>query len=120
MIQIFVVAAVLGVIVTIHEFGHFLSARSIGIAVQEFAVGMGPAIYKRQGKGALFSIRLIPFGRYCLFDPSIEGLDRHGRPMCITKRKALEKIYVSVAGPVFNFALAAFFLLCSFLSSGSR
>ena len=116
-IQILGVLLVLGLIVVIHEFGHFLSARSIGIAVQEFAVGIGPAIYKRQGQNTLFSLRCIPFGGYCLFDTELEGADQRGRSLSLAGRRAIEKVYVSIAGPVMNFLLAAilFAVLFSFL-----
>ncbi|MDR0468791.1 MAG: RIP metalloprotease RseP [Peptococcaceae bacterium] len=116
-VQYIVTVFVLGVIVLIHEWGHYISARSIGIAVQEFAIGIGPAIWKKQGSYTLYSIRAIPFGGYCLFDAQLEGADRRGRPLSILKRKALSKIYVSLAGPVMNFMLAAvlFTLLFSFI-----
>lgn len=114
-IQIFAIIFVLGIIVLIHEWGHFMSARSIGIAVQEFAVGIGPAIWKKQGKSALYSVRCIPFGGYCLFNPQLEGVDRRGRPLSIMNRKALAKVYVCIAGPIMNFILAA--VLFTFLFS---
>jgi len=116
-VQIISVVFVLGIIVIIHEFGHYISARSLGIAVQEFAVGMGPALWKKQGKTTLYSVRCIPFGGYCLFDPHIEGDDSRGRPLSLVKRKALTKIYVHLAGPFMNFVLAAalFTVLFSFI-----
>ena len=64
----------LGVMVTLHELGHFLTARAFGIHVQEFAIGMGPALYKRTSKkldeegnpmGATFSLRAFPIGGFC-------------------------------------------------------
>ncbi|MCL1849538.1 MAG: RIP metalloprotease RseP [Clostridiales bacterium] len=113
-IKFVVVIFVLGIIVVIHEFGHFMSARSIGIAVQEFAIGVGPALWKKQGKNALYSIRCLPFGGYCLFDPLLEGFDQRGRPLSITNRKALSKIYVSISGPILNFVLAAVFFTLLF------
>ena len=48
------------VIVVVHEFGHFIVARKCGIDVKEFAIGMGPAIFKKQGKNTLFTIRILP------------------------------------------------------------
>lgn len=52
-------------IVVIHEFGHFIVARKCGIDVQEFAIGMGPVIFKRQGQHTLFTLRLLPLGGFC-------------------------------------------------------
>ena len=107
LIQAIGVILILGLIVVIHEFGHFIAARSIGITVQEFAIGVGPALWKKQGKHALYSVRWLPFGGFCLFDSQLEGLDKRGRPLSIMGRKAPSKMYVSLAGPVFNFVLAA-------------
>ncbi len=117
LIQAIAIVFVLGIIVLIHEWGHFMAARSIGIAVQEFAIGVGPALWKKQGKNTLFSLRCLPVGGYCLFDSDLEGVDHRGRPLSILGRKAPAKIYVSLAGPVMNFVLASllFMLLFSFI-----
>ena len=56
---------IFGAIVTVHEFGHFIIARKCGIDVHEFAIGMGPAIFKKQGKHTLFTIRILPLGGFC-------------------------------------------------------
>ena len=51
-----------GVLVGIHEFGHFAVAKACGVRVEEFALGMGPALWQKQGKETLYSLRLVPFG----------------------------------------------------------
>ncbi|MCL2121542.1 MAG: RIP metalloprotease RseP [Clostridiales bacterium] len=114
---ILAVVLILGIIVIVHEFGHYISARTIGVAVQEFSVGVGPALWQKQGRHTLFSFRCIPFGGYCLFDSDEEGFDDRGRPLSIVRRKALPKMYVSFGGPVMNFLLAAivFTILFSFI-----
>lgn len=53
------------VMITIHEFGHFIAAKATGVGVLEFAIGMGPAIFKKQGKNTLYSLRAFPIGGYC-------------------------------------------------------
>lgn len=55
---------VIGIIIVIHELGHFLVARKSGITCNEFSIGMGPAIYKKQFEKTLFCIRAIPVGGY--------------------------------------------------------
>lgn len=56
---------VFSVIVVIHEFGHFYFARRAGILVREFAIGMGPKLFAKQGKdGVMYTIRMLPFGGY--------------------------------------------------------
>ena len=64
---VYVIVAVLffGVLVGIHEFGHFAVAKACGIRVEEFSVGMGPAVFKKQKGETLYSLRCIPFGGYC-------------------------------------------------------
>ena len=57
----------LGVIVTVHEFGHFIVGRLCGIGVVEFAVGMGPKIIGWERKGIKYSLRAIPIGGFCHF-----------------------------------------------------
>ena len=56
--------------VTIHEFGHYIAGKILGFKINEFAVGFGPAIFKKRSKktGELFALRMIPLGGYCAFD----------------------------------------------------
>ena len=55
---------VLSIIVIVHEFGHFVTAKKFGVYCTEFSIGMGPAIYQRKGKETTFSIRALPIGGY--------------------------------------------------------
>lgn len=57
---------IFGVIVTFHEFGHFIVAKKSGIKVIEFSVGMGPRILSRQGKETRYSLKLLPLGGSCM------------------------------------------------------
>ena len=68
---------ILLVMITIHEFGHYLAGKLLGFKINEFAVGFGPAIFKRRSKktGELFAIRAIPLGGYCAFDGEDEMED---------------------------------------------
>lgn len=109
---------VLGIIVLIHELGHFWAARSIGVSVMEFSIGMGPRLYKRQGKNTVYSVRALPLGGYCLFDSDLSKQDQKGRSASILGRRPLEKIYVSLAGPILNFVLAALILAVLFSGLG--
>ncbi len=61
--------------VTIHEFGHYVAGRILGFKINEFAVGFGPAIFKKRSKktGELFALRIIPLGGYCAFDGEDEA-----------------------------------------------
>ena len=59
----------LGVLITVHEYGHFIAARLTGIAVKEYSVGLGPKLIQWKSKKyeTLFTIRPIPMGGYCMF-----------------------------------------------------
>ena len=56
----------LSVIVIIHELGHFAMAKKFGVFCKEFSIGMGPALWQKEGKETTFSIRAIPFGGYVM------------------------------------------------------
>ena len=56
------------VMISLHEFGHFIVAKSLNFKVDEFAVGVGPAIFKKQKGETLYLIRALPFGGYCKFE----------------------------------------------------
>ena len=62
--------AILLVMVTIHEFGHYIAGKLLGFKINEFSVGFGPALFKKRSKktGELFAVRIIPLGGYCAFD----------------------------------------------------
>lgn len=55
--------------ITIHEFGHYITGKLLGFNIKEFSIGFGPALFKRKSKksGEQFSLRLIPLGGYCAF-----------------------------------------------------
>lgn len=89
-------------LILIHEFGHFITAKMFKIRVNEFAVGFGPKLLKKQGKETLYSINLIPFGGYC----AMEGEDEESNdPRAFCNAKAWKRFIVVAAGAVFNLLL---------------
>ncbi len=62
--------AILLVMITVHEFGHYIVGRILGFKINEFSIGFGPALFKKRSKknGQLFALRVIPLGGYCAFD----------------------------------------------------
>ena len=60
-------AIIITLVIVSHEFGHYIVGRLNGINVNEFTVGMGPALYKKKGKHTTFAIRLLPIGGACIF-----------------------------------------------------
>ena len=70
---------VFGILIAVHELGHFLVAKACGVRVDEFAIGMGPAIWKKQKGETLYAVRCLPIGGFCAMageDEAIDVLDR--------------------------------------------
>jgi len=59
---------IFGLLIAIHELGHFIAAKAFGVGVPEFAIGMGPKLLKKQGKETLYTLRAIPMGGFCAMD----------------------------------------------------
>ncbi len=99
---------ILGIVATIHEFGHFIFAKIFKMGVNEFSIGFGPKIIQKKYKGTMYSLRWIPLGGYC----AIEGEDGESqREDSFAKKNAFSKIVVLVAGVLFNAILATVIFL---------
>ena len=86
-----------------HELGHFTVAKAVGVKVNEFAFGMGPAIFQRQKGETLYSIRLIPIGGYC----AMEGENEESESSRAFNNKPVwAKISVLLAGSAMNVLIA--------------
>ena len=98
--------------VTIHEFGHYIVGKIFKFKINEFAIGMGPAIFKRKNKttGEIFSIRILPLGGYCAFEGEDDDVDS---PNAFNNKKPWQRIIVLVAGATMNFLLGMLILMIS-------
>ena len=96
------------IIIVIHEFGHFIVARWNKVKVNEFAIGMGPAIFKKKKGDTLFALRIIPFGGYCAMEGE-DGSSDDSNAFC--KTKVWRRILIVIAGVVMNFILGFVLLL---------
>ncbi|WP_295066494.1 RIP metalloprotease [Ruminococcus sp.] len=93
---------IFGLIVTVHEFGHFICAKLSGIKVLEFSVGMGPKLLQKQKGETKYSLRLLPLGGYC----AMEGEDAtNSDPRSFRNAKLWKRMVVLVAGAGMNFVL---------------
>ena len=117
----FLIAAIkiiilLGFLILIHEAGHFTVAKLCKVKVNEFAIGFGPAIWKKQGKETKYAIRLIPLGGFV----SMEGEDERSEDTrSFSKASIPKRMAIVVAGATVNiiFAIIVYFALIS--SSGT-
>lgn len=101
---------IFGLIVLVHEFGHFLLAKRGGIHVVEFSIGMGPRVCGFEKNGTDYALRLFPIGGACMFEGE-DGLnEREEGPSehSFNAAGVWTRISSVVAGPLFNFILAFF------------
>ncbi len=96
------------VIIIIHELGHFIAAKSCGVKVNEFAIGMGPAILKKKKGDTLYAWRAFPIGGYC----AMEGEDNESSSEGSFGSKSLpRRIIIVCAGVMMNFILGLIILI---------
>tara|TARA_A100001011_G_scaffold130003_1_gene137036 strand:- start:2022 stop:3383 length:1362 start_codon:yes stop_codon:yes gene_type:complete len=119
--------ALLGVLVTIHEYGHFIFARIFKVHVQRFSIGMGPVIYKRLDKhGTEFAISALPLGGYVSMitnkliehEPEIkEELTEEQIKNTFDSKPKWQRALIMFAGPLANFLLSIFIFSLIFLNT---
>lgn len=123
---IIIALLVLSIIITVHEFGHFLAAKSLNVGVVEFSIGMGPVFcHKRIGE-TVYSIRILPIGGFCAMygEQSVEakgkGEAKDGGELenrmgfktdweperALSAKSKWQQLFVMIAGPLFNILLA--------------
>ncbi|MDR0889739.1 MAG: site-2 protease family protein [Oscillospiraceae bacterium] len=89
-----------GVLIFVHEFGHFICAKLSGVQVNEFSLFMGPAIFQRKKGETTYSLRCIPIGGYCAMEGEDEASDN---PRAFGNAKLWKKLLILVAGSGMNF-----------------
>lgn len=115
--KIIIAILVFGLIVLIHELGHFVFARLNGIAVQDFSIGMGPRLCGFHAFGTQFSVRLFPIGGACMMLGENEDQNTTDERSFYAKG-VWQRISVLFAGPGFNFILAFLFSVIIIASVG--
>ncbi len=108
---------ILLVMITVHEFGHYLAGKALKFKINEFAIGFGPKIFKRRSakNGELFSIRAFPLGGFCAF----EGEDEEGEnPQSFNKKPPWKRIIVLIAGAAMNYLTALLLIMAGTFAFG--
>lgn len=111
LLSIIVFILILGFLIFIHEFGHFISAKKMGVKVEEFGIGFPPAIWKKKKGETVYSINLIPLGGFVKLYGE-EG--EHSRnPKSFSSKSPSKKALMILSGTMMNFLLAVilFYLL---------
>ena len=117
--QIVIAILAFCVIIIIHEMGHFFAAKLCGIQVNEFALGMGPVILRKQGKETSYVIRLLPIGGAVSMEGESEDSDN---PRAFNRKPVWQRMIVIIAGPVMNLILgffAAMIYICTISAVGT-
>ncbi|MDG6777982.1 RIP metalloprotease RseP [Thiomicrorhabdus sp. zzn3] len=113
----------IGVLVTIHEWGHYQAARWFNIKITHFSIGFGRPIWVKQGKETRFQIAMLPLGGYVRFADEAEGpVDEADLPRAFNRQSVYKRFIVVAAGPLINivFAWALFSLIYMIGVSGLK
>lgn len=113
--NIVVAVLALSFIIMVHELGHFMAAKAVGIKILEFSIFMGPKLFSFERKGTIYSIRAIPIGGFVAMEGEEKDVDSD---TSYSRMPAWKKIIAVTAGPVANFIFALVILFILFLSSG--
>ena len=103
---------IFSLVILIHELGHFLAARKVGIKVHEFSIGMGPVLYRKKGKQTDYLIKALPIGGYIRMEGEDDETFSHDS---FNSKSAMKRFFVIFMGPMMNFILAfiLFFVIVS-------
>lgn len=104
---IIIAIIIFGLLITTHELGHFIAAKLCGVKVSEFAVGMGPALLKKQKGETLYALRAFPIGGYCAMDEDSES----GDPDAFVNKSWWKRFIILVSGAAMNFVTGFIILL---------
>lgn len=124
MVTLILLILILGILIFVHEFGHFIVAKKTGVHVEEFALGMGPKIFKfkRKNDPTLYSLRIFPIGGFCAMAGEVlEEKDKKLKKdeyMC--NKKPYQKILILIAGVTMNFITALVLLFLQGIIWGSN
>lgn len=108
MVYILIAILIFGVLIAVHEFGHFLAAKACGVRVNEFAIGMGPAILKKTKGETTYALRLLPIGGFCAMEGEEEASDD---PRALSNQGFWKKLIIFAAGALMNFLTGLVILL---------
>ncbi len=107
---------ILLIMITVHEFGHYIAGKIFHFGIDEFAIGFGPKIFSKKKKnGELFSVRAFPIGGFCAFRGEDDDSDD---PTAFNNKKWWQRIIVLVSGAFMNYLLALVVIIIMFSCYG--
>lgn len=113
LIDLILFILILGSIVFVHEFGHFMMAKLTGVYVYEFAIGMGPKLWSKKGKETEYTLRAIPIGGFCMMageDLEDDDLKKVPKNKRLQSKKPWQRFLIMFFGAGNNFIFAILLL----------
>ena len=115
MLQIILAILAFGMLVIVHEFGHFITAKRGGVQVNEFWIGMGPTLLKKEHNGTLYCLKALPFGGACV----MEGEDSESdNDHAFGKASLPRRMLIVAAGALMNFLVGFLIVLAVIQPNG--
>ena len=105
---------VFGVLIAVHELGHFLAAKACGVRVNEFAIGMGPVLWKKQCGETQYALRAFPIGGFCAMEGEEEDSDD---PAALNRQGFWAKLLIFAAGAAMNFLTGLLIIFCLYANA---
>lgn len=117
MLYVIIAILIFGFLIATHELGHFTAAKLLGVKVNEFSIGMGPALFKRQKGETLYSLRLLPIGGFCAMEG--EDDDDSADPRAFGRAAGWKKLIILCAGAAMNFLTGLVIILCLYADAAA-
>lgn len=116
MLYIIIGILLFGLLIAVHEAGHFFAAKALDVQVNEFAIGMGPALFSRQRGETLYALRILPIGGYC----AMEGEDGESdNPRAFSRKAPWKRLIILAAGSAMNLVAGFLLVVILFTAAGS-
>lgn len=116
MLYIIIAILMFGLLIGIHELGHFIAAKLSGVKVLEFSIGMGPLLWHKDGKETKYSLRLLPFGGFCAMEGEDDTSDD---PRAFSRAAGWKRFLILIAGSLSNFLAGLIVIICLFTASSA-
>ncbi len=108
---------IFGLLILVHEFGHFITAKRNDVKVHEFSLGMGPTILGMKKGETVYNLRLLPLGGFVRM-AGMEDQDEEDDPRGFNKKTVLQRMWIIFAGPLMNFITALILFIVAFMGVG--
>ncbi|MBQ9458769.1 MAG: site-2 protease family protein [Oscillospiraceae bacterium] len=114
MLYILIAILIFGILIGLHEFGHFAVAKACGVRVNEFSIGMGPLLFQRKKGETDYSLRLLPIGGFCAMEGEEEDSEDE---RALNRQPFWKQFLIFVAGAAMNFLTGLIILFCLYIGA---